>query len=398
MKILAIRGKNLASLDGEFEIDFTIEPLKSAGIFAITGSTGSGKSTLLDALCLALFDDTPRTNMASENNIQIVDVKDKTINQKDSRNILRRGTSDGYAEVDFVSLGGEIFRSRWSVRRSRDKIDGLLQSSELRLINIVSNVEVQGRKTELLAKIVELIGLTFYQFTRAVLLAQGDFATFLKATQKEKAELLEKLTGTEIYSRISTLIYEKSKIAEQELNLLKERIKDVEILSGENFNILAAEKVLIVHEVKAVQNEVTILTEKLKWIVDDEVLRNSVNGAEQILANSQNAIEQAKPRYDKLAQIDSVQEIRDTFNESELSKMQLANSKLNLAKQELGRNANAVLLKHITEKFAICEAEQISINEAIAKLEPQIRLAGELDVKLLGVKLNVAEAKKELDL
>ncbi|MDP3452476.1 MAG: AAA family ATPase, partial [Bacteroidales bacterium] len=94
MKILVIRGKNLASLEGEFVIDFNTEPLKSAGIFAITGSTGSGKSTLLDALCLALFDETPRTSRALEN-ISMPDVKEKTINQKDSRTILRRGTSDG---------------------------------------------------------------------------------------------------------------------------------------------------------------------------------------------------------------------------------------------------------------------------------------------------------------
>ena len=59
MKIVAIRGKNLASLEGEFMIDFTVEPLCSAGIFAITGSTGAGKST-----CLALFDCTPRMNKA----------------------------------------------------------------------------------------------------------------------------------------------------------------------------------------------------------------------------------------------------------------------------------------------------------------------------------------------
>jgi len=224
MKILVIRGKNLASLEGEFEVDFTTEPLKSAGIFAITGSTGSGKSTLLDTLCLALFDDIPRNNGTTES-IKIIDVKDDTINQTDNRTILRRGTSDGYAEVDFVSLGGETFRSRWSVRRSRDKIDGSLQNTEFRLTNLSTNVEVQGRKTELLTKVAELIGLSFDQFTRAVLLAQGDFATFLKATQREKAELLEKLTGTDIYSRISSSIYDKSKSAEQDLNLLNERIK-----------------------------------------------------------------------------------------------------------------------------------------------------------------------------
>ena len=53
MRVLAIRGRNLASLEGEFSIDFTEEPLASAGIFAISGPTGAGKSTLLDAMCLA---------------------------------------------------------------------------------------------------------------------------------------------------------------------------------------------------------------------------------------------------------------------------------------------------------------------------------------------------------
>jgi exonuclease SbcC len=97
MKILAIRGKNLASLEEAFELDFTVEPLLSAGIFAITGQTGSGKSTILDALCLSLFDETPRMSQAGENNISVPDVRDKTINQKDCRTILRRGTAEGYA-------------------------------------------------------------------------------------------------------------------------------------------------------------------------------------------------------------------------------------------------------------------------------------------------------------
>ena len=104
MKILAIRGKNLASLAGEFEVDFTVEPLKNAGIFAITGSTGSGKSTLLDALCLALFDSTPRMTKARESKVELADVRNKTIAQSDSRSVLRRGTAEGYAEVDFIAF------------------------------------------------------------------------------------------------------------------------------------------------------------------------------------------------------------------------------------------------------------------------------------------------------
>lgn len=55
MRILAIRGENLASLAARFEIDLAAGPLGTTGLFAITGETGAGKSTILDALCLALY-------------------------------------------------------------------------------------------------------------------------------------------------------------------------------------------------------------------------------------------------------------------------------------------------------------------------------------------------------
>ena len=113
MKILAIRGKNLASLEGEFEISFTEEPLKSAGIFAITGSTGAGKSTLLDGTgAWHSLTRRPRMSKARENNVLVPDVADRQLSQNDSRIILRRGTAEGYAEVDFRALDGHDYRSR----------------------------------------------------------------------------------------------------------------------------------------------------------------------------------------------------------------------------------------------------------------------------------------------
>lgn len=396
MKILAIRGKNLASLEGEFEIDFNSEPLKSAGIFAITGSTGSGKSTLLDALCLALFDETPRTSRAGEN-ISLLDVKDKTISQKDSRTILRRGTSDGYAEVDFVSLGGENFRATWSVKRARNKVDGSMQNSELRLINLNSNIEVQGRKTELLTKISEFIGLTFEQFTRSVLLAQGDFATFLKAKQSEKAELLEKLTGTDIYSRISVAIFEKSKIAEQNFNALKEKIADIELLSNEEIETLNSEKQNIAEKVKALKIAVDTFIAKIKWITDEEALNISVKQAQETLDNSLKAIIEANPRYEYVLKIDSVQDIRDDFNTLKNSQKLLADNLANLDKQEVDRDANAQLLLKAEEGFIASENEQQELNLSFEKIEPVITKARELDVKIEGALVNVTDAQKELD-
>ena len=111
MKILAIRLKNLASLAGPFEIDFTAEPLASAGLFAITGPTGAGKSTLLDALCLALFGAVPRLSNTGRD-AKVPDA-DGEVATGDPRTLLRRGTGEGYAEVDFVGIDGRRYRARW---------------------------------------------------------------------------------------------------------------------------------------------------------------------------------------------------------------------------------------------------------------------------------------------
>lgn len=233
MKVLAIRGRNLASLEGEFEVDFTVEPLLSAGIFAISGPTGAGKSTILDAMCLALFARTPRTDQAKENNVKLRDVNEEVLPQSDPRFLLRRGTASGYAEVDFRALNGHRYRARWSVGRARDKENGRLQNPRVTLYNIDKEQEEQGTRSELQSRIVELIGLTFDQFTRSVLLAQNDFSTFLKAEQGEKASLLEKLTGTELYSSISRLIFEKNAVAKDAYDKIQARIQGIELLTEE---------------------------------------------------------------------------------------------------------------------------------------------------------------------
>ena len=238
MKILAIRGRNLASLEGDFEIDFTVEPLLSAGLFAISGPTGAGKSTLLDTMCLALFARTPRTDQAKENNVKLQDVSNEQLSQSDPRFLLRRGTSSGFAEVDFMALNGHRYRTRWSVARARDKENGRLQNPRLALYNLDKEEEEQGTRSDLQARIIDLIGLTFEQFTRSVLLAQNDFSTFLKAEQGEKASLLEKLTGTELYSAISRQIFERNARAKEAFDLIQTRIQGIELLTDEEENDL----------------------------------------------------------------------------------------------------------------------------------------------------------------
>lgn len=396
MKILAIRGKNLASLEGEFDIDFTVEPLKSSGIFAITGQTGAGKSTILDALCLALFDNAPRLNKA-ESSVNVYDVEDKTITQKDSRNILRRGTSEGYAEVDFIALNGDKYRSRWMVRRARGKADGALQATSIKLDNLTTNNEEQGTKSNLLNRIVELIGLTFDQFTRAVLLAQGDFANFLKAKSSEKAELLEKLTGTEIYSKISVSIYQKTVEARTALDLIYQRMNDVKLLTDEELEILINEKKTKNEELKPIKIQTNQIEKKLSWIKEDRQIKYELNQAEKELEIIQTAIREASSRYEYMDMIDKSLEIRDSYieliNKNNGQKKILSEIENNEAILKTVYEQQERIIKNLSEAKKIQEEADSKYNS----LKPDINLAKELDIKIQASREKLTELKKELE-
>ncbi|WP_242198310.1 MULTISPECIES: AAA family ATPase [unclassified Pseudomonas] len=230
MKILAIRLKNLASLAGPFEIDFTAEPLASAGLFAITGPTGAGKSTLLDALCLALFGAVPR--LGDTGQAKMPDA-DSDISIGDPRTLLRRGTGGGYAEVDFVGVNGRRYRARWEANRARDKASGKLQNSRQSLIDLDSDQLLASQKTEYKTQLELALGLNFEQFTRAVLLAQSEFSAFLKANDNERSELLEKLTDTALYTQLGRRAFDKAKDAKDAHKQLQDQATGVVPLAAE---------------------------------------------------------------------------------------------------------------------------------------------------------------------
>jgi len=230
MKILAIHLKNLASLAGPFEIDFTAEPLASAGLFAITGPTGAGKSTLLDALCLALFGAVPR--LGDTGQAKMPDA-DSDISIGDPRTLLRRGTGGGYAEVDFVGVSGRRYRARWEANRARDKASGKLQNSRQSLIDLDSDQLLASQKTEYKTQLELALGLNFEQFTRAVLLAQSEFSAFLKANDNERSELLEKLTDTALYTQLGRRAFDKAKDARDAHKQLQDQATGVVPLTSE---------------------------------------------------------------------------------------------------------------------------------------------------------------------
>ena len=229
MKIISLRFKNINSLKGEWKIDFSQEPFASSGLFAITGPTGAGKTTLLDAICLALYHRTPRLNEPSP--------ADK---------IMTRHTGECLAEVEF-EVKEKRYRAFWEVRRARGQAEGKLQPAKVELAE-VSTIEELRRKPlpeERTDKIIadkikdkeqaiaKITGLDFGRFTKSMLLAQGGFAAFLHANAGERADLLEELTGTEIYGKISESVYNRFKEEEGVLTKLREQHSNVDTLTNE---------------------------------------------------------------------------------------------------------------------------------------------------------------------
>lgn len=380
MKILAIRGKNLASLEGEFEINFRIEPLKSAGIFAITGHTGSGKSTILDAMCLALFDKTPR-NKDTES-LSILDVKDKMVNQNDTRNILRKGTTEGSAEVEFLALDQEEYKATWEVHRAHNHSDGSLGNANMSLINLSTGNHVGDTKTEVKAEISRLLGLSYDQFTRAVLLAQGDFATFLKARSKEKASLLEKLTGTEIYSEISSAIYQKAKETKQTLSNLKDLLENIALLDEDEVKQLEEEKQTLELDLEQLKTTSATLTQKLEWIRVEEKLEHNLNEANQAVQKNAEAIERTQEARQFLTEVSQVQEIKGEYLNRENLQKELKTNQDQLEKDQINLEESTLRYHELTEKYNLQTQKKANLEARLQELKPIFTLARAKDIQL----------------
>lgn len=218
MKILKVCFKNINSLVGEHKIDFTEKAYEEQGLFLISGDTGSGKTSILDAISVALYGRTPRfPNISS------------TFNP-----LMSKGQGEMYAQVEF-SEKGHVYTSRWFQRRARLRADGALQGIDTYIYD-ENGIPLNRTKKEWETIVPEKTGLSYEQFTKAIMLSQGKFAEFLSLDDRKKGEMLEEITGKGIYSDISVKVFERAKKEAVELNNLSVRLQDIHLFKQEEIN------------------------------------------------------------------------------------------------------------------------------------------------------------------
>lgn len=380
MKILAIRGKNLASLAGDFGVDFEQEPLKSAGLFAISGPTGAGKSTLLDALCMALYESTPRLLKAGGGKT-LPDGTD-LITHQDAANLLRRGCAEGFAEVDFVGNDGATYRSRWSVRRARGSVKGSLQASKMTLHQLPELQPIGGTNREVKAEIIQRIGLSFEQFTRAVLLAQNEFSSFLKADDNERGELLETLTGSTIYSVLSQRAFARAKLELQALQRINDRLADQKPLDSETRKAIDLESQAAQQQLAALDLQLAQLSSAIRWHQDAEKITQSVHTAQLNKQNAEHIHAEAAPRREQLQQLDAVQSARPLIAELDRSSGAVAQAQARIAvSQSQLESANTASTSSQTAQ-QLTQSQYTAAEQAQSAAAPQLDAAKKLDASI----------------
>lgn len=347
MKILSLRLKNLNSLKGEWKIDFTAEPFAGAGLFAITGPTGAGKTTLLDAICLALYHRTPRMERVGSEN-----------------EVMSRHTAECLAEVEF-EVKGVGYRAFWSQRRARDRSEGSLQPARAELARLDGEI-ITDKLSEKPKAVEVLTGLDFGRFTKSMLLAQGGFAAFLEANANQRAELLEELTGSEIYGLVSQRVFERSREARESLAQLRARAEGASLLSESQVAELTEDAARLAEAEAALVNQRATVLQEQRWLQDTLQAQERMSAAAVEEARARADLSDAADDLQRLAHCEPALRIRpqyDAFQQTVFAQSQ-AQSERDRCEEDL-ESQQALALEHLGVGIQLAAIEHQAASDAL---------------------------------
>ncbi|RNF49746.1 hypothetical protein EBI00_12500 [Marinomonas hwangdonensis] len=353
MKICKLRLKNLNSLKGEWEIDFTKAPFDDAGVFAIVGPTGAGKSTLLDAICLALYHETPRLKVSPSQN-----------------DVMTRHTSECLAEVEF-EIKGKGYRAFWGQRRARGQSDGKLQPMTCELCERDGTI-ITTKINEKIDKVAEITGLDFSRFTKSMLLAQGGFSAFLNASPNDRAELLEELTGTEIYGDVSKWVFDKHKQEKQAIAALESVNEQTQLLTNEAFAELKLTESSFDANEKANARVLKAHLAALEWRRSEQTLQEQVAQYQQQFDEATQALADFAPQQQQLEQALTAQVLQPDYEKQQGLKSRLDQNQADVSQytemQDAQLKQSQVLAESVEQakqQLTKAQAELVALNNKI---------------------------------
>ncbi len=220
MRIHSLEIQAFGPFAGKETVDF--DALGAHGLFLLNGPTGAGKTSILDAVCYAFYGSVPGA-------------------RQEGRRLRSDHAQIGTAPevVCEFSARGKRFRvvrsPQWS-RPSKRGSGTTTEQAHTLLSEWVDGVWVEksARNDEAAAEITAILGMNREQFTRVVMLPQGDFAAFLRSDAKARRDLLQQLFNTDRFEAIEQQLGDEAVRArsaweerEAELHSIHERALDV---------------------------------------------------------------------------------------------------------------------------------------------------------------------------
>lgn len=363
---------NIASIE-HATIDFEAQPLADSEVFLITGKTGAGKSTILDAICLALYANTPRldnTNMQGKTKDQ-----DKEIKLKDPVLLMRRNTAEAYTALLFTGSNGVHYEAIWSVARAHNKVTGKIQGKKWSLHNLDTD-HAYTKDKEIQEEISRAIGLDFKQFCRTTLLAQGEFTRFLNSKDDDKAEILEKITGVDAYSKIGVKIFEKTSVMKKLWEDAQLKTAGITLLSEEEKANKNAELETLAEQDKQLRTSIEAINKKLTWLKEEQELRLRHTQAKEAFEQAQAllASDEKKEEERLINQWNKTIDARHWLHETEAQTAHIEELSQNLFNQK-----NNYLLLQDAYLFELEAAQKIAlqkkqIDDYIEAEQPKVSL------------------------
>lgn len=403
MRITKLEFENLNSLKGKWSIDFTHpDYAKNHDIFVIHGPTGSGKTTLLDAITLALYGRTPRLEAIN--------------NGEGGNEIMTRGTGFCRASVTYSCKKG-IFLSEFEQRRAGGKAQGNLQKTSFKITKIDGEKSDLGELFSSQEEVVasgsgginfeketqKIIQLDYKQFCRSIMLAQGEFSAFLESNARERAEILEKLTGTERYRAIGKKIAEKFSEIKKNFQFSKSQKEEIEnlILSEEDEKKAAESEVLIEKNLSESEKNLSRLEKELSFFEEIEKLKKEGENISSGLTESDKKLSLAQENAASLKDELEGQQ-KDFENQQILWKkvreldVKITSAQKTFTESENRKNSASNALSESEKKIAFLEEKISGLEKSLSEVEKYLS-ENENDAKISEAAAKIAALKNSFN-
>jgi len=383
MRILKIELQNINSLksDSPIVIDFENERFKDVGLYAITGSTGAGKTTILDSITIALYHSVPRFNGTKGTLLDVVSY----------------GATEAFSRVTFENNNVK-YEAFWGIRLASKTGKLLLNpQEEVRLKNLTSGVTLAELKRSVFEEVIKVTQLDYDQFLRSVMLAQGEFASFLTAKGPEKGRLLEQITGEQIYKKIGQAILDRRTTEERELDDIKSKINSEDILSEERSIELHQKDKELDLQIIASEKEIASIQQTVNWYLKYKELTAQYEKLEKDSKEVNTESENHKTEFELLDLNEKAEPFADliqNFNRNEKSSIEKSNQIKTIEEQLIQLTPEIERLTELSEKQL---ADLENANNEFAAWLPKFDSIIKLDGRLKNEIENKQKSKQKLD-